>query len=243
MNAMRRPSTVLAELTVLVVFTATAAPVHAQELRGDSAAVAMARTMIDRMGGRAVWSAATAMRIVEDVHPASARAPHRSDGWRGLTEPELWWRTRTPEGERIIARSASGGWERRDATVTPSTNAGRRRWRGYWPRNIYVMYGRLAREDSLLQLARDGERGFAVLDAASGELLGRFEVTAGGELYRWSASFGLDSESWIYAPLIDFGPIRMPAWGVRVDDGYRFFYREVVLSPGRIPVSLELPRP
>jgi hypothetical protein len=227
----------------LLGLAAAAMPAAAQGLRGDSAAIAMARTMIERMGGRAPWAAATVMRVVEDVHPANARQSHRSDGWRGLTEPELWWRTRTPEGERIIARSASGGWERRNATVTPSTVAGRRRWQGYWPRNIYVMYGRLAREDSLLELARDGERGFAVLDAASGELLGRFEVTAGGELYRWSATFGVDSETWIYGPLVDFGPIRMPTWGVRLDDGYRFFYREVVLSRDRIPVSLDVPRP
>ena len=195
----------------LLLIASTPLSTAVAQLRGDSAAVAMARTMIARMGDTRVWAGARTMHVIEEVHRPDVRLPYRSETWRSLDAPRIWVRSRSAEIDRTLARSPTEGWELRDSVLRRATEMERRRWLGYWPRNIYVMYHRLAREDSLLWLVKMQERRFAVLDARSGERLCDFDVTLGGDVLRWSASFGLDTEEWIYGPLVAFGPIRMPA--------------------------------
>jgi len=106
-----------------------------------------------------------------------------------------------------------------------------------------VMYHRLANRDASLRLHADGPRGFSVYDASTGEKLSTFGVNAGGEITRWSASFGRSSEEWVYGPLVDMGSIRMPAWGARTDGSYRFRYLSVTLTDVPAPVSFDAPAP
>jgi hypothetical protein len=214
---------------------------RAQGLQGDVEAVALARAMIERMGGRGPWAEAVTLYVVEEVHRPDVRLPYRSESWRSLREPNIWWRSRSSEIDRLFARTRTRGWSLQDGTFTVLNDAQLRQWVGYWPRNIYVMYHRLAREDPTLRLVKEQGRRFVVLDARSGERLCAFEVTAGGEILRWSAAFGTDAEEWIYGPLVEFGPVRMPAWGVRLHDAYRFYYREVKLSSAPPPVSFDPP--
>ena len=229
---------------VLVWHTASSAVAPAQGLRGDDDAVAMARRLIDRLGGAERWGRVRALHIVEEVHRADMAEPYRSESWRSLREPSIWFQAAPGGRRRAFARTVSGGWEVRGDSITSLPAADLRRWRGYWPRNIYVMFGRLAREDSLLELSTLGDRRFAVVDAVGGERLGEFELTIDGDLLRWSTAFGLESEEWIYGPLIAFGSVRMPAWGVRLRDGYRFYYREVTASEMDVAArrARELPR-
>ena len=227
---------------------ATAPNALAQGLRGDSAAVAMARAMIDRMGSRDHWTRARVMYVVEEVHRPNSAVPYRSESWRWLQRPEIRYRGVAPvdgrpdeQKERAFHWTASTGWSATGGIARPSTNDELRRWAGAWPRNVYVMYGRLAREDRTLSLATLGPRRFAVSDAATGTQLSEFEVSENGSVVRWSTSGEGEQEEWIYGPLRDFGPIRMPDWGARVSDGYRFYYRSIVLhgsdAVGPAPLS------
>lgn len=216
--------------------------VQNQGLRGDPEAVAMARAMIQQLGGSKLWAEATTLYIIEEVHRPNVRLPYRSETWRSLREPAIWFRAQSTEINRNFARTATQGWNLNNGTLTRMNERELRQWNGYWPRNIYVMYHRLAREESQLWLVKEQERRFAVLDERTGEKLCAFEVTVAGAILRWSAAFGTDVEEWIYGPLTDFGPLRMPAWGVRLQDNYRFYYREVTLSKTAPPVSFEPPR-
>jgi hypothetical protein len=233
----RAISCVLLLSTCLVTVTA-----QGQGLQGDDEAIAMARAMIERMGGRKMWADAAALHVIEEVHRPNVRLPYRSESWRWLREPNIWWRARSSEHDRSFARTRIQGWDLDDGKLTRLNERQLLQWLGNWPRNVYVMYYRLAKEDAQLWLVKEQERRFAVLDARSGEKLCVFEVTVGGEILRWSAAFGTNTEEWIYGPLMDFGSIRMPAWGVRLHDGYRFYYREVKLSSAPPPVSFEPPQ-
>jgi hypothetical protein len=239
----RAPHSGAASLCLWFAIVALGTPrsVGGQQLRGDPDAIALARVMIGRMGDPALWASASTLHVIEEVHRPDVRTPYRSETWRSLVEPRIWYRGRPGGTERTFARTPDGGWDLRGGVLRRSSNLELRRWLGYWPRNVYVMYHRLAREDSTLWLVKTSERRFAVLDAGSDEKLCEFEVTAAGELLRWSASFGLETEEWIYGPLVDFGPIRMPAWGTRLQDGYRFYYRAVTLSDSTPPVSYDPP--
>jgi hypothetical protein len=210
-------------------------------MRGEQEAIAMARTMMDRMGDRKLWSQSTTLHIVEEVHRASGTSPARSESWRLLREPSIWWQSVSDAGTRSFAYTQHQGWTSADGRITPASAFDVRQWQGRWPRNVYVMYHRLAREDSSLWLVRDGERRFLVLDANTGERLCSFEVSGAGDIVRWTASFGTDAEEWIYGPLKTFGRVRMPDWGVRLHDNYRFYYRSVELSASPPPVSFEPP--
>jgi hypothetical protein len=210
-------------------------------LRGDTAAVAMARAMVERLGGREVWAAAKTLHIVEEVHRPDVRLPYRSETWRSFDAPMIWGRSSSSEIERRFARTQTSGWNSDAGVVRLETPMEHRRWLGYWPLNIYVMYHRLAREDTTLWIASVGERRFTVLDAATSAHLGSFGVTVSGEIVSWRASYALEEEEWIYGPSIAFGAIRMPAWGTRLGDRYRFHYREVLLTDRPPPVSYEPP--
>jgi hypothetical protein len=212
-----------------------------QGLQGDREAIAMARTMIQRLGGSKLWSEATTLYVVEEVHRPNLRHPYRSETWRNFREPAILYRSHSSEVRRSFARTSTQGWNLLDGKLTRMSERELRQWSGSWARNIYVMYHRLAREDSQLWLTKEQERRFVVIDERTREKLCTFEVTAGGDVLRWSAAFGTDVEDWLYGPVIDFGPLRMPAWGVRLQDAYRFYYREVTLSKTPPPVSFDPP--
>jgi hypothetical protein len=144
--------------------------------------------------------------------------------------------------QSAFASAHAQGWNLDGERLMKSSEMEVRQWGGRWPRNIYVIYHRLAREDPRLWLVKEQERRFAVLDEGARDKLCAFEVTVGGAILRWLAAFGTSFEEWIYGPLTDFGPIRMPAWGVRLQDTYRFYYREVTLSKAAPQISFEPPR-
>jgi hypothetical protein len=213
----------------------------AQGLKGDPEAIVMARRMMDQMGERAAWVNATSMHVVEESYPPDSATPLRSESWKMLREPSLWWVTQGAEGSRSFAYTRTQGWRLRDGRLTTVGDLDLRQWRGRWARNVYVMYHRLANEDPRLWLHKERDRRFLVLDADTGDRLCSFEVAAGGEIVRWASSYGPSTEEWIYGPLASFGNIRMPAWGARVHDGYRFFYRSVSLSKDSPPISFDPP--
>src|SRR5262245_58947581 len=129
---------------ITLLITAIVQPVNAisQGLRGDSEAIAMARTMIQQMGGSKLWAEAMTLRIVEEVHRPNERLPYRSETWRSLHEPSIWGRSQSAEVNRTFARTQAQGWNMDDGKLTKSSEMEVRQWVGRWPRNIYVMYHR-----------------------------------------------------------------------------------------------------
>lgn len=204
----------------------------------DPAAVALAKQLIDHMGNRAPWAEARALYVSEEVENAAAgAAPERNESWKGFNPPGLWFAV--PASDMEFAYSRAGGWRREGSTITRMTAAQLQQRLAAWRGNIYVMYHRLAAEERELRLVSQGERRFVVLDDGSGEQLCWFEVRSDGQLFRWGRSYGRETEEWLYGPLTAFGNIRLPAWGTRLQDGYRFRYLKAELSTSAPPISFE----
>jgi hypothetical protein len=204
----------------------------------DPAAVALAKRMIDQMGKRAAWASARALYVSEEVESATAgAAPERNESWKSFNPPGLWFTV--PARDMEFAYSSAGGWRREGSTITRMSAGQLQQRLAGWRGNIYVMYHRLAAEERELRIVSQGERRFVVLDDRSGEQLCWFEVTSDGQLFRWGRSYGRETEEWLYGPPAAFGDIRLPAWGTRLQDGYRFRYLKAELSTSAPPISFE----
>jgi hypothetical protein len=144
-------------------------------------------------------------------------------------------------GIAVVSATLLATYDRSDAgTVTIRGDIERRQWESACPGNVYVACARLAREDPTLWLASVGPRQFQLWDGRTGVPPCEFEVAARGDPVRWTRLLG-GEERWIYGPLTDFGPTRMPAWGVRLGDAYRLYYRAVTLSDSIPTVSFDPP--
>jgi hypothetical protein len=212
--------------TLLAVLAATVAPAHAFAPSSDAEAIRLARRMIEVMGGAKIWAEAKWLYVREEAHLVSDRGAIVAEYWRRFDEPGMWSRHRGEGIDRRSTFSRSGGWRAIDGTITELTREALQNRLGFWPREIYTMYHRLAREDAALRLLMvpNAPRRFLVLDDRTGEDLCWFEVDSGGAIAKWKAGFGTSEVEYVYGPLRAFGSVRMPAWGTLIDGTFRFFY-------------------
>ncbi len=216
-------------------------PACAQALHGDPAAVELARKMIGRLGGAALWGRARTLHVEERSYHAQSERPEHDAYVRDLRRPRI--RGDYEDGVMVLTPAAS--WRSTRGKVEPWPAERSRRFAEGWGGNIYVLYHRLAAGDPALALHTMSERRFEVLEG--GRRIGWFETTMAGSPVRW-ARFApgepdRPAEEWIYGPLRDFGPVRFPAWGVRLDGDHRFYYTAVRLSEQDAPADRFPPRP
>jgi hypothetical protein len=210
-------------------------------MKGDSAAIAMARRMIENMGGAAIWAEANWLYARENAWFGSLDSVVDAQFWRRTDAPAEWGRLHSPQVRRDYAWTADGGWQRHNGALRHFDRAEMQSRLGWWAGEIYVMYVRFARDDPGLRLVATGPRAFVALDDADGERLGEFHVNSRGELVRWVHRFGTDEEDYIYGPLKQFGPVRVPDWGANADGQFRFYYADFRLSPTPPDVSFTVP--
>jgi hypothetical protein len=213
----------------------------AQAMTGDSQAIALARGMIEAMGGRDAWSGAKWMYAREDAWYAARPGPADAQFWRAVDRPAQRARVTGPGWSRESAWTPDSGYRIRDGVRTSMSAEDLQASVGWWRGEIYVMYVKLAREDANLRLITTGERSFRALDARDGVNLGEFFIDAAGALYRWKYGFGADAVEYIYGPLKSFGAIRAPSWGALSDGSFRFFYTDFQLSGAREPGEFKPP--
>jgi hypothetical protein len=108
----------------------------------------------------------------------------------------------------------------------------------YWQGEIYVMFHRLAKEDSALRLDKNDDNSFTAFDEKLDRGLGTFWVNEDGDLYRWRHD---DGTEYIYGPHRQFGEISFPDWGSQVDGSWSFYYMEVRWSTEEPQVSYDAP--
>ncbi len=214
---------------------------HAQGMQGDTAAVAMARRLIARMGGDSIWSRANWVYARERAWSASRDSAFDAQFWRRTDAPAEWGRLKSSEIDREHAWTATSGWERREGRLTVYDRAEMQAVLGWWPGEIYVMYVRFARNDPGLRLVSTGPRSFRVLDDADGEHLGEFHVASSGELVRWVHRHGSNAVEYIYGPLKRIGNVSVPDWGALSSGAFRFYYTDFRLSETAPDVSFARP--
>ena len=219
---MRLIACLVAGFTVLV----PSVPLAAFARSSDPEATAMARRMIAAMGARELWANARWLYVKETAHYATRPGPGVAEYWRRFDEPGYWGRVEVSGVSLRNGWDRKAGWRFRNGVLTELTREQLQQETGWWAREVYTMYHRLAREDSALRLLKVAgrDRRFQMIDDATGDDLGWFEVDGDGAVARWHTRFGVDEVEYVYGPLKQFGPIRMPAWGTQVDGSFRFFY-------------------
>lgn len=228
-----------AALAAVVFWMGAAAPTQA--LSGDAEALAMARRMVEQLGGRETWSRARWVYAREEAWFANRAGPADVEFWRRADGPGQWHRAQGPDWSRAHAWTGSSGWRQRDGVTSDFTTQDLQFVHGWRRGEVYLMYVWLAQERDDLRVQKTGERSFRVLAVQDGANLGEFQVDHAGAPARWRFGFGEDSVDYIYGPLKQFGPIRMPAWGALNDGTFRFFYTDVRLSEADPAVSFDRP--
>jgi len=209
-------------------------------MKGDEEAIALADQLVESIGGKELWSQIRSLHVFE-----KSRSP-RGDGivgefWRDLQVPrerytltnrdglkiEFWW------DERGVWQILNGEQnEDLPANLHAEVTA-------YWQGEIYVMFHRLAKEDSALRLDKNDDNSFTAFDEKLDRRLGTFWVNEDGDLYRWRHD---DGTEYIYGPHRQFGEISFPDWGSQVDGSWSFYYIEVRWSTEEPQVSYDAPR-
>ena len=213
----------------------------AQGMKGDSAAITLAKRLIERMGGTALWSKANWLYARERASYANRDSVADVQFWRRTDAPAQW--ARFSEPDRESAWTATSGWERNGSQITHYDRARLQQRVGWWAGEIYIMYVRFARDDQNLRLVSTGPLSLTVIDDTDGENLGEFHFGRSGELLRWSKRFGTSAVEYVYGPLKSFGPIRVPDWGTLSDGSFRFYYTDFRLSEIAPNVSFTPPSP
>jgi hypothetical protein len=192
----------------------------------DKEAVGMARSMVASLGGKEAWASARWLYVREEAYFSDRKQPAVAEYWRRFDEPGYWGRIISPEFSRRGSVTRNGSWREVDGNLSDRTREEHQNQVGWWFRDIYTMYHRLAKEDVSLRLVKSNRllKRFEVINDETGEDLCWFEVDGSGAVVKWSTTFGIVSVEYIYGPLKSFGNIKMPAWGALVDGSFRFYY-------------------
>jgi len=209
-------------------------------MKGDEEAIALADQLVESIGGKELWSQIRSLHVFE-----KSRSP-RGDGivgefWRDLQVPRERYTLTNRDGLKVeFWWDDRGVWQILNGEQNEDLPANlHAEVTAYWQGEIYVMFHRLAKEDSALRLDKNDDNSFTAFDEKLDRRLGTFWVNEDGDLYRWRHD---DGTEYIYGPHRQFGEISFPDWGSQVDGSWSFYYIEVRWSTEEPQVSYDAPR-
>ncbi|WDI32517.1 hypothetical protein PUV54_04825 [Hyphococcus flavus] len=218
-------------------------PVNASalELKGDAEAVALADKMIDRLGGKEVWSGARSLYLEYSGWRADTSQPVDERAWRDVQQPIQHVIFESRSGDVSFNMTPETSWlefSNRPARVFNEEEHANNL--NFWNFDFYTIIHNLARGDDRLRL-RFEEPQTIHIEGPGGADWGWFEIDQTGQPVRWGAPDGDDEFEYIYGPVKAYGNINFPAWGTASNGFWRFDYHKVDVS--RYPFNKELTPP
>lgn len=236
----RRTLSILAAAALL---TATAADTRADDQagpRGDPAAIADARAMVETMGGLGIWGDLMSVHFVHEWDIASRHDRYLEHEILDLTGPrshvtmdsEIYSRTRaySPEHRYWSVTNGEFAWGSDDALAKAMERA---------PYSIYRLAHAVARGDSKLEVRYgvvESAPGLPALEFAGpdGVARGWIVVNARKEPVIWATT----QYVYVFGPLKRFGNLRVPNWATTSNGLVR--YEMVSLTGSNQRPELEL---
>ncbi len=233
----------LAHVILLFIAALPALTSSAEEapgLRGDPAAIADARAMVEAMGGLAVWRDTESVHFVHEWDFVNRPDRYLENEILDLTAPrsyvtmdsEIYSRTRaySPEYGRW---NITNGEFARDSEESLANSLERA------PFSIYRLARRIARDDNGLEIrygTREGLPGFPALEfvGPDGEPRGWIIVNVRKEPIIWATTQYI----YVLGPLARFGNLRVPDWGTTNEGLVRYEMVSLTGSPQRPALSL-----
>jgi len=235
----------LVALAAWVVVTATfaARADDAAGLRGDPAALADARAMVEAMGGLAIWRDTASVHFVHEWDFVNRPDRYLEHEILDLTGPrsyvtmdsEIYSRTRaySPEHGRW---SITNGEFARGSEESLADSMERA------PYSIYRLARTIARDDGGLEVRYGTLEGHSQVPAleflgTDGEPRGWIIVNARKEPIIWATT----QYVYVFGPLARFGNLRVPNWATTTNGLVRYEMVSLTGSPRRPALSLFAP--
>lgn len=214
-------------------------------LRGDSGAVAAIERMLAATGGRDLWVQAHSMHLTYVGQVVTPRAVTDTEvAWRDLRQPNERIEHRGDGIDRVGVFTPSFGWRVRQGSYRPMTELEHDFALTFWARDFYTLLRRFAiRDPDLYVRSVPGQPLRVVVHSRSQGEVGWWEIATDGAIIRWGTVYAGAPLEYVYGPMRSFGRVSFPAWGARLDGGWRFEYTQVELHPTPIPESLLRPPP
>lgn len=209
-------------------------------LRGDPAAIADARAMVEAMGGLDIWRDTAAVHFVHEWDIANRPDRYLEHEILDLTGPrshvtmdsEIYSRTRAYSQEY-------GYWSVTNDEFTRGSEESLANAMERAPYSIYRLARTVARDDRTLEVrygTRDGLPGFPTLEFAGpdGEAHGWIILNARKEPVIWATTQYI----YVFGPLARFGNLKVPDWATTSNGLVR--YEMVSLTGSPRPPEIEL---
>jgi hypothetical protein len=228
-------------ITALPVLTASAEEVSG--LRGDPAAIADARAMVETMGGLAIWRDTASVHFVHEWDIANRPDRYLEHEILDLTGPRSWVTMDSEIYSRTRAYSPEHGyWSITDGEFALGSDESLANAMERAPYSIYRLARAIAREDNDLEIrygTRDGLPGFPALEfvGPDGEAHGWIIVNARKEPIIWATTQYI----YVFGPLARFGNLKVPNWATTSDGLVRYEMVSLTGSPQRPETSLFAP--
>ena len=228
-------------IAALPVLTASAEEVSG--LRGDPAAIADARAMVETMGGLAIWRDTASVHFVHEWDIANRPDRYLEHEILDLTGPRSWVTMDSEIYSRTRAYSPEHGyWSITNGEFARGSDESLANAMERAPYSIYRLARAIAREDNDLEIrygTRDGLPGFPALEfvGTDGQARGWIIVNARKEPIIWATTQYI----YVFGPLSRFGNLKVPNWATTSDGLVRYEMVSLTGSPQRPDLSLFAP--
>ena len=227
-------------LCIAVLPTLTLSAEEAMGLRGDPAAIADARAMVETMGGLAVWRDTQSVHFVHEWDFVNRPDRYLEHEILDLTGPrsyvtmdsEIYSRTRaySPEYGRWNIINGEFAQDSEEALANSMERA---------PYSIYRLARAIARDDGNLAIrygTREGLPGLPALEflGPDGKAHGWIIINARKEPVIWATTQYI----YVFGPLARFGNLKVPNWATTNEGLVRYEMVSLTGSPQRPELSL-----
>ena len=224
-------------IALLPVLTARAE--EATGLRGDPAAIADARAMVESMGGAAIWRDTESVHFVHEWDIVNRPDRYLEHEILDLTGPRSWVTMDSEIYSRTRAYSPEHGyWSVTNGEFARGDDESLANAMERAPYSIYRLARTIARDENLeiRYGTRDGLPGVSTLEFAGpdGEARGWIIVNARKEPIIWATTQYI----YVFGPLARFGNLNVPNWATTNDGLVRYEMVSLTGSPQRPELSL-----
>lgn len=219
-------------LVLLIVVLTIADNAIAAGLRGDPAAIADARAMVERMGGIHIWRELEKVHFVHEWDIADRHERYLEDEILDLTGPRSWVAMKSESYDRVRAYSPEYGyWSITNGKLARGSDESLANAMERAPYSIYRLARSVARDDESLEVrfgALESIPGLPAIEFADtdGVAHGWIILNARKEPIIWATT----QYVYVFGPLARFGNLWVPNWATTNSGLVRY---EMVSLTGR----------
>lgn len=199
---------------LLIVLSFSAGNVIAAGLRGDPAAIADAKAMVESMGGISIWKNLEKVHFVHEWDIANRYERYIENEILDLTGPRSWVTMTSESYDRVRAYSPEHGyWSITNGEFARGSNESLANAMERAPYSIYRLARNVARDDESLEVrfgALESIPGLPALEFADtdGVAHGWIILNARKEPIVWATT----QYVYVFGPLARFGNLWVPNW-------------------------------